>query len=94
MKKNKVLQIRESDIKKIKRETMSKAIDYATIIFLNVMRDSEGYGKHRLQRVYDAINDLSDSIAKGYCSLYDLEKVLKDEANIVVSGGKFDKRKV
>ena len=86
------MQLRESEIKRIKREELRKGIDYAIIIFLNVMRDSEGYGKKRLRRVHDAINDLSDSIAKGYCSLYDLEKVLKDEADIVISGGRYDKK--
>ncbi len=57
------------------------------------MRDCEGYGRKRLRRVYDAVEDLADSISRGYCSLYDLEKVLKDEANIIVAGGKLDKRK-
>ena len=94
MKKNKILQIRESDIKRISGKVRSEAIDYSFILFLNVMRDYEGYGKKRLRRLYERINDLADSVSKGYCSLYDLEKVLFDEANIVVSGGKFDKRKV
>ena len=83
-KKNPVRQLRESDLKRMKREITDDAIRYALIIFLNVMRDSEGYGIKRLKRVYDEINDLSDSVAKGYCSIYDLEKVLKEEANITI----------
>ena len=57
------------------------------------MRDYEGYGKKRLRRVYSEINDLSDSVARGYCSIYDLEKVLYEEARIAMKGGRFDKEK-
>ena len=93
MKKNKVLQIRESGLRKIKSEAANEAINYSYVIFLNVMRDCEGYGKKRLCRLYKRINDLADSISKGYCSLYDLEKVLFNEAGIAMKGGRFDKRK-
>lgn len=93
MKKNKVLQIRESQLRNIKKEATQEAINYSFVIFLNVMRDYEGYGKKRLRRVYSEINDLSDSVARGYCSIYDLEKVLYEEAGIVMKGGRFDKEK-
>lgn len=93
MKKNKVLQIRESGLRKIKSEAANEAINYSYVIFLNVMRDCEGYGKKRLRRLYERINDLADSISKGYCSLYDLEKVLFNEAGIAMKGGRFDKDK-
>lgn len=92
-KKNPTVQLRASDIKRMEKQIADEAVKYALIIFLNVMRDCEGYGIKRLKRVYDAINDLADSVSRGYCSLYDLEKVLKDEADIVVQGGKLDKRK-
>ena len=93
MKKNKVMQIRESGLRKIKSEAANEAINYSYVIFLNVMRDCEGYGKKRLRRLYERINDLADSISKGYCSLYDLEKVLFNEAGIAMKGGRFDKDK-
>jgi hypothetical protein len=94
MKKNKVLQIRESQLRNIKKEATQEAINYSFVIFLNAMRDYEGYGKKRLCRLYARINDLSDSVARGYCSIYDLEKVLYEEAGIVMKGGRFDKGKV
>lgn len=84
-KKNPVIHLRESDIRRIKKETTDAAIRYAFVLFLNVMRDYEGYGPKRLQRVYDGINDLSDSVSKGYCNMGDLERVLKDEANIHIN---------
>ena len=46
------------------------------------MRDKEGYGIKRLQRIYDEVQDLADSISKGYVNLFDLEKALREEANI------------
>lgn len=83
-KKNRTIQLRESNIKKMKREASDNALKYAFVLFLTVMRDKEGYGVKRLQRVYDHIQDLADSITKGYVNLFDLEKVLREEANINV----------
>ena len=92
-KKNNVIQLRESELKKIKKDITIEATNAALTIFINVMRDYEGWGTKRLKRLFAEITDLSDSIARGYCNIYDLEKVLYDEAGIVVSGGKFDKPK-
>lgn len=84
-KKNPARQLRESDIRKIKKQTTDDAIKYALVIFFSVMRDNEGYGVKRLKRVYDGINYLSDSISKGYVKIDDLERVLWEEANIKMS---------
>ena len=84
-KKNPVRQLRESDIKRIKKEAADDAIRYATVIFLSVMRDNEGYGVKRLKRVYEAIEYLADSISRGDVKLADLEQVLKDEADRHIS---------
>lgn len=84
-KRNPARQLRESDIRKIKKEAANDAIRYATVIFLSVMRDNEGYGVKRLKRVYEGIEYLADSISQGYVKLQDLERVLKDEANINIA---------
>lgn len=84
-KRNPSRQLRESDIRKIKKQTTDDAIKYALVIFFSVMRDNEGYGVKRLKRVYDGINYLSDSISKGYVKIDDLERVLWEEANIKIS---------
>lgn len=81
-KKNPIIQLRESDIKRIKRETSDQAVKSSFTIFFTVMRDKKGWGIKRLQGLYDDIQDLADSISKGYVSLFDLEKVLREEANI------------
>ncbi len=84
-KKNPCRQLRESDIRKIKNEAADAAVRYAVVLFLNVMRDTEGYGVKRLRRVYEAIEYLADSVSRGYVKLQDLEKVLKDEADIHIT---------
>ena len=56
--------------------TLAEAQDFAITatwaIFYTVMRDKEGYGYKRLRRVWDEVNYLSDSIAKGYVNIKDL----------------------
>ena len=84
-KKNPCINLRESDIRRIKKEAADDAIRYATVLFLSVMRDTEGYGVKRLKRVYEAIEYLADSVSRGYVSLADLEKALKDEADIHIT---------
>lgn len=81
-KKNPCVQIRESDIKKMKRDASDKALKYGLVLFLTVMRDKEGYGIKRLKRIYENMQELADSINKGYVNLFELEKTLQEEANI------------
>ena len=88
-KKNPVRQLRESDIRRIKKEVADDAIRYATVIFLSVMRDNEGYGVKRLKRIYEGAEYLADSISRGYVKLSDLEQALKDEADIEKQGNRF-----
>lgn len=81
-KKNPCVQLKASDVKKMKRDASDKALKYGLVLFLTVMRDKEGYGIKRLQRIYDNMQELADSINKGYVNLFDLEKTLQEEANI------------
>ena len=83
-KKNPVVHLRQSDVRKMKDEATNQGLKGALIIFFSVMRDKEGYGtRKRLPRLYKRMTDLADSIKKGYVKMEDLEKALKDEANIV-----------
>lgn len=73
-----------ADVLKAKKDAQEKAIAYTWAIFFTVMRDKEGYGKQRLQRLWQEVNELSDSISKGYVNVHDLMKTLASEANIVL----------
>ena len=74
----------QADISKAKREAQSQTINYAWAIFFTVLRDKHGFGKQRLAQVWKEVNELSDSIAKGYVNVKDLMHVLDEEADVVL----------
>lgn len=73
-----------ADVRRETAKAKDDAIRYAMVVFMSVMYDKEGYGKKRMRRVWNEVNDLSDSIAEGYVNLDDLEKMLEDEAGIIL----------
>jgi len=83
-KKNPTVQLKQSDINKLKKDATNIGIKYATILFFTVMRDKEGYGVKRLKRIYDATGELADSVSKGYVNFKELENTLFLEANIKI----------
>lgn len=74
----------QADILKAKKDAQNTAINYAWAIFFTVMVDKEGYGKKRLNRIWEEVNDLSDSVAQGYVSINDLLQALEEEKGIVL----------
>ena len=81
-KKNPVVHLKQSDVKRIKEEATNEGLKGALILIFTVMRDKEGYGIKRLKRLFNEITDLADSLKHGYVKMEDLEKVLFEEANI------------
>ena len=75
---------RRVPVSKAELDATDLAVETALAMFLTVLRDREGYGPKRLKRVWDGIQDLTDSVTKGYVSLADLKTVLRDEAGIEV----------
>lgn len=71
-----------ADVQRAKRDAQDEVIKMTWSIFFTVMRDKEGYGVKRLQRLWGEVNELSDSIANGYVSVTDLRKALMEEAGI------------
>lgn len=74
----------QADIRMAKKEATEAAVKLAWSILFTVLRDKEGFELEDLRRVWDEVDDLSDSIAQGYCTVADLRDVLKQEigANI------------
>lgn len=66
---------------------VSQAIDSVTVIFLTVMLDKHNTKKEELQTIGKEVNDLSESVSKGYVSLADLKRVLRDEYDIYIDDG-------
>ena len=69
----------QADVQRAKQKGQEEAIKLAWSILFTVLRDKEGYDLEGLQRVWKEVDDLSDSIAKGYCTVTDLRDVLKQE---------------
>ena len=84
VKTNKVIPIKESKLRQLEKKWTDNATSLTLIAFLTVLHDKEGYGRRRLSRVFDNVNKLSEEIAEGRVSLFDLRKVLEEEQGIVV----------
>ena len=74
----------KADVKRAKNEAQDKALTMAWSIFFTVLRDKEGYDLDGLKRVWGHVDDLSDSIAKGYCTVADLREILKLEEGVTL----------
>ena len=71
-----------ADVKKASKKAQSEAISYAFAIFFTVLLDKENADMEQLQRIWREVNDLSDSIARGYVNVSDLLYTLKTEHGI------------
>ena len=65
-----------------KQAGQTRGIKCATAIFLRVMKDKEGATTEDVVRIWKEIENLSDSIAKGYVKLEDIQQSLKEEDGI------------
>ncbi len=74
-----------ADLNKAREIATAQSIQSAYAIMFTVLRDKHDYTPEQLQQIRDEINDLADSINKGYVKIKDLVWVLKDEADINVS---------
>ena len=70
-----------------KKQAVSEAIDTAWAIIFTVLRDKEGHSGEDLQRIWNGVNELSDSIRKGYVNVPDLKDVLKQEEGCILEKG-------
>ena len=71
-----------ADLNRAKKEAKDKAVEIAWSIFFTVLCDKEGYTQDDLRRIWNEVEDLSDSIAKGYCTVKDLRSILHDEMGV------------
>lgn len=84
-----VINIKSSDVQKMKKEATQDAIDSAFLLMLGipilVLRDKWGFGKIRLERFTDEILELYDSFNQGYLTLDDIHDVLFEEVGIKIT---------
>ena len=72
-------------MKKMQDTITSEAINLAMALFLTVLLDKFGYEAEELKAVWNKVNDLSDSVAKGYVNINDLLEVLSSEYDIEIA---------
>lgn len=72
--------VTKADLEKAKTEAREEAVRIAWSIFFTVLRDKHGATIEELRQFWDEVNELSDSIAKGYCTVADLRQILREEA--------------
>lgn len=88
MKKKKVNPRRQpvtmADLNKAKEEAMLLSVKYAWAIIFTVLRDKEEMEIEQLNRIWQEVSNLSDSVAKGYVSITDLLHTLEKEADIKI----------
>ena len=85
-KKNPHINLRRSDVERMKREITDDAVKNAFAIFLMVMHDKWGFGMKRLNRLFGHICELSDLVGDRYVSVAEIKKTLRDEMGIVIEG--------
>lgn len=73
-----------ADVKRAKDEAHDTALRAAWSIFFTVLRDKRGFTLDDLRETWKAVEDLSDSIAKGYCTITDLRHILGEEEGIAL----------
>lgn len=74
-----------ADVKRAKQQAQDFAVELVRSIFFTVLADKEGYELEDLRRVWNEANDLSDSIAKGYCTVKDLRYILREEMGVDIN---------
>lgn len=88
MSKNKTnprrLPVSQADLNKAKDMAMTSAIQASYAIIFTVLRDKHDWDIEQLKAIWQEINELSDSLAKGYVKIKDLLWVLDKEAGIVI----------
>ena len=72
-------------VNRVKEETKDQAVSLAIALFLTVMCDKFGFDAEQLQKVWAEVNDLSDSVVKGYVNVQDLKEVLREEYGIEIT---------
>lgn len=72
-----------ADVAKAKQDAFAEAVRYAMAIMLTVLVDKFN-GRDYIADVWREVNDLSDSVTKGYVSVPDLIRTLRDEYSVSI----------
>jgi hypothetical protein len=74
----------QADVNRARDQAVADAVHLCMAVFFTVLLDKEQADKEILHRVWDEVNDLSDSINQGYVTEADLKRVLREEYDIYI----------
>ena len=72
----------QADVDRARDEAVMETVRFCMVIFFTVLLDKFAASKDDLQRVWNEVNSLSDSVKQKYVSLADLKTVLVEEYDI------------
>ena len=75
----------QADVERARDDAVTETVRFCMTLFLTVLLDKEGADKETLERVWNEIESLSESVKSGYVSVKDLKQVLVDEYDIHLS---------
>lgn len=83
-KKNPSVNLKQSDIRRMKEEVTRSSVEKALIIFFTVLHDKWEFDQDDLSKMLKQVNELSEMIDQKphYVTLEQLKKTLKDEVCI------------
>ena len=74
----------QADVERARDDAVTETVRFCMTIFFTVLLDKEGADKDILHRVWNEVNELSDSINQGYVTEADLRRVLREEYDIFI----------
>ena len=74
-----------ADVKKAAQRATNDALTASAAIFLTILCDKEGADAEIVQRVWQEMQELSQSIIDGYVSVTDLKDTLRKEYGVDIN---------
>lgn len=74
-----------ADVTRAKKEASNEAVKLAWSILFYALADKKGMTVEEMQDIWKRVNDISDSVVKGYVNVTDLRDVLRKEYGIDIT---------
>lgn len=74
----------QADINRARKKAETETLDIACAIILSALLDKGFLDSDNIRDAWNAINDKSDSVVKGYCTVADLKQTLREEYGVFV----------
>ena len=78
---------KKKPISKVAKEAMirQESVNNCWAIIMTVLIDKFDFSQDDIEKAWNEVQELSDSIVKGYVNKSDLKKVLKEESGIILN---------